>query len=1555
MAPQTAASAVDRPDAMNSFSTEDDLDKVWAEIIIRCSKITKWDLNDKKVMTVDDVLLKLKPPKDGKPDVKDKAKKVFRNTLVCVQRFGAFAAQAASMVFGPSQQCFNAITFVITAVEDYDAVFNNITTLMERVSTFLERLRIFLDDAEADVKLDKRLRVAVYRVLEHFLTIMGLAHRLTHGWKGKLKLAAKIGAFGEDDGVKDAMARLETLISTETDMEISVIAKDMSDAAKNIRGMDKKLDQIADAQEKTNQTLGHLETAEQRRTADEEEKKRLNDIREALNIDMTKRPWIDKQDELWGKHIDGTGNWLLKFRYPSFPRWSDPKEPDTNVLSIKADEGFGKSHLCSIAVNHLQEKHRDDARVGVAYYYFQRDVQDKTPINKAIKAIIYQLASASTSLARDYAKLIHKACDRKMDFGKTVDLWKRLVTDIALEGTFFILLDGFDEGEKETGKPLADIIGQIMSAEEGSMLKIRLFITGRPAGLDSLADDVESAIPEIRIAPPQGEQSSLNEEDIMLYAEERLDDMDIFKDDDDEVAELKERAKTELGEGVQGDYFALDYKLDSISRSRNSREVQEILKLAKESRTQAIARKIDQLNETLREDEVREVNKLLTWETVCFVDLSVDQYEAVLKLEADTRSLISLEKQIRDRYFSLFDISESKNVTLKSDGIRDYLREKEEAANPRENGSHRPDAALQEGEVALVKRILKTHFSNTFGGDDMYEKFAFDGFFESKIGDQAARIRLLGDGENHVRVAQACLVAACDHFEEELYEDLHPYAWEWFADHLARVEIEEVDTPTKQDIGRKLVRILREDSLIDVWWNEDRIMMRLFWVYKTFCSRAVYDWLKDPVVQKGLSDMPSERQWVVATTAEDGPPVKILENVAKRLAQHWYAQNTGMWFGAFSFLQGYLSHLRDEEPEEIDATAKETRLIEEWARTVIPGGEEGKWHHCLAATYFEINCFKESVTRFKAALEASPNDWRVSNGLAQALAENDQHEEAVKTLEKLIEDNQALISTDDDFKEEYWDSMLHSIGVWNIQMKDFAAAELTYKKLLAEGMAKETFETFAKKAVLLMTLALNRQSKHRETMDLLASLEQRPDPEAGDWLSALFHFYAGLDQLHDRVFEAAYNSDQLSTVVEKYRLAVDKLRSDKTKFGTYLHLRHWLAASMWSHESREEQEAALDMWEEIMNMELPDGSDEDYMISWARSSTAPQFAVALLDSAKQAGLTTPLSPAAEQYATRLEKLTHGDPDYVRGSYDDVRISLARLHHLAGDEQRAKGIVREILKTGLQLSAEQTMDSLKDGLYRVAVVLQAMDDDANAVAAWRSFTPKKPSAGDDEDSQGDDGENGADEEVDKKSDQSNGKAVDGFQKPDAEADQAVAGAERDDGDSNEGPNPVETKDEQHSDEPEVEQASGETTEDDSKPPDAKEEGDPLAGVLGSHCDGHCGVEWTYVDNIYSCKDCLDVQLEPNCYAKLQNGTLDPKVCSKNHSHIYIPPFDRQKWEELGDDEMWVGEGVVKIKDWIEEIKRQWGIDEQSLRAKERFTKAITKIQKAWKFYKVAGKV
>lgn len=330
-------------------------------------------------------------------------------------------------VFGPSQQCFNAISFVIRAVQSYDAVFDAITALMERLSVFLDQLRFYLDDRKAEVKLDRRLRPTVYSVLDHFLYIMAKAHSLTHGWKGRLKLAAKVGAFGEDGGVTDAMAKLETLIANVTTTQITVIGKDLSEAAKSIRGMDEKLDQLTEASEKTILTLDQLAGAESSRFAREQDQKDLETMKKVLNVDETKKTWEEVHANLRTQHIEGIGQWLLDYRF--FSRWADPQETAVHFFALKAPPGFGKSFLSSVVVDHVKKRHNGNGQVCVAYYYFQKESGEKSEktsvLNRAVRALIWQLASQGH---REFVKTAVQTCARNPDDGNTSNLWKMLIT-----------------------------------------------------------------------------------------------------------------------------------------------------------------------------------------------------------------------------------------------------------------------------------------------------------------------------------------------------------------------------------------------------------------------------------------------------------------------------------------------------------------------------------------------------------------------------------------------------------------------------------------------------------------------------------------------------------------------------------------------------------------------------------------------------------------------------------------------------------------------------------------------------------------------------------------------------------------------------------------------------------------------------------------------------------------------------------------------------------------------------------------------------------------------
>ena len=483
-----------------------------------------------------------------------------------------------------------------------------------------------------------------------------------------------------------------------------------------------------------------------------------------------------------------------------------------------------------------------------------------------------------------------------------------------MQGTFFIILDGVDDLDKETSSPLVDIIQQIQSNEDSdAQLSIRMFLTGIPSVLDAFKEDIDLAYPEIDLTTsPNTDQSFVNEDDLLLYTEDRLNRMDRFQDaDNQELVELKGRIKAKLSEGARGDYSALDYRLDDISRSRTVRQVEEILERASESRTQEIAREISQLNDTLSKDEIREVNEILLWYSASFKYFNVKQFEAILSLKAETQSLISLEKQIRDRYSGLFDIDEDKMVTLRTDDITEYLTQSNEQNDAKENGSGRSsNATFEEGEVSLVKRILKIHFNTVFGGEDVYQRFRFDEFFESKLGDQAVRIRLMSMDECHVRAALGCLVILCDKPDDSDYAILMDYVGEWFADHLKNIELEKTDPSIRQEIGRKLVRLLREPSLIDAWWTPDRMFMTRLFIYDDLLHSPLYFWLKDLMVQRGMSDMPAERQWVAEVTVPDTPSIKLFCNIANVMARRWFERREDMWSDAFFWIRGYVPQVR---------------------------------------------------------------------------------------------------------------------------------------------------------------------------------------------------------------------------------------------------------------------------------------------------------------------------------------------------------------------------------------------------------------------------------------------------------------------------------------------------------------------------------------------------------------------------------------------------------------------------------------------------------------------
>ena len=119
-----------------AISVTDDLDEAWAKVVDKFEQEAHLKITDHKNLSVDDVLDRINP-KDTEPDTKAKAKAVVGTVLLCVQRFGDILASASSVAFGGSQQCFNALNFVIMATQNYSKVRIPVSRCLKHVFSII--------------------------------------------------------------------------------------------------------------------------------------------------------------------------------------------------------------------------------------------------------------------------------------------------------------------------------------------------------------------------------------------------------------------------------------------------------------------------------------------------------------------------------------------------------------------------------------------------------------------------------------------------------------------------------------------------------------------------------------------------------------------------------------------------------------------------------------------------------------------------------------------------------------------------------------------------------------------------------------------------------------------------------------------------------------------------------------------------------------------------------------------------------------------------------------------------------------------------------------------------------------------------------------------------------------------------------------------------------------------------------------------------------------------------------------------------------------------------
>lgn len=546
----------------------------------------------------------------------------------------------------------------------------------------------------------------------------------------------------------------------------------------------------------------------------------------------------------------------------------------------------------------------------------------------------------------------------------------------------------------------------------------------------------------------------------------------------------------------------------------------------------------------------------------------------------------------------------------------------------------------------------------------------------------------------------------------------------------------------------------------------------------------------------------------------------------------------------------------------------------------------------LAKTLGEYHHDSEAIDKFQKAHAMDAKSWWPYGGLAHTYARQEKWDLATQNGELKL---QLLREAEDSLKNRnslYYAMM--DLADWHGNLGNFDTSLHYYYQLLKEDPNNYTW-------ILKLLQALAEQRKYSELTEQIQKLKTESDETSGfNRLITLYHTFAYDDLFHAIIFKAARETNNLDMVKEAYQQALDAAKEDSQQNSNeswvFCCLQHFQGQFLYRHAGHEgEVREAIRILEENMRF----SSTEDSF----REMTARTLSAVYLNWMRAAGSE---SPVAHTYLEKLVQLSQDTKVTIDGRTPTYagemgpKLMLGRYFRIIQREEDSRECFRDHIKMALDLLSDDDPENDWQGYQVLANVLMYYGDDANALAAWSLIGPL---------------ESGGDNQEEK--DDSTRKAQLDGQEPAVR--NAITNGDRltdhveGSGDLDQNPT----------------LASLEETNVGSN---AKGKNEVLAkstdiksrkGPFSYECDGGCGHEWSYADNLYVCKDCLDVKFNSDCLEKVRKGELGFNICSSKHEWLHVPQWDDDQHSLLGDKQVKVGETVRSIDEWLNSIRKEWG--------------------------------
>ncbi|KAE9574853.1 hypothetical protein CGMCC3_g8995 [Colletotrichum fructicola] len=214
-----------------------------------------------------------------------------------------------------------------------------------------------------------------------------------------------------------------------------------------------------------------------------EDTKYLLELHRASNVSQDTVKWLNAPDATinfniaYEKSQTGTGAWLINGQ--SFNTWL---QQGSSFLWLYGFAGYGKSILCSTAIQHVFQHQKSSQDIGVAIFYFAFDDTSKQDVSALLRALILQLSGEQSNNKQQSNDFRSSLLSRLYDSYRNstprnqvlLDCLRRLCRSFKHT---YIMIDALDESPRD--KHRQDVLDVLTTMRRWGEPAIHLLVTSR--------------------------------------------------------------------------------------------------------------------------------------------------------------------------------------------------------------------------------------------------------------------------------------------------------------------------------------------------------------------------------------------------------------------------------------------------------------------------------------------------------------------------------------------------------------------------------------------------------------------------------------------------------------------------------------------------------------------------------------------------------------------------------------------------------------------------------------------------------------------------------------------------------------------------------------------------------------------------------------------------------------------------------------------------------------------------------------------------------------------